>query len=155
MNLSCRSPFRPRTKQSFQALCCLAGLLFAAPLFAQTLQEEIETCAQFSNDTKRLQCFDKLAGGLKQHAEKQFGQEMQAATEDAPESITATIAEVREAAYGKYIFVLDNGQVWRQTGTSRVIWKGGEQVELERGFLGAFYMRKTSGGRSVKVSRVQ
>ena len=151
MNLT----FRSRANFSFSALCCLLGLLVAAPLSAQTLQEEIETCAQYSNDAKRLQCFDKLAGGLKQHAEKQFGQEMQAATEDAPESITATISEVREGAYGKHTFVLDNGQVWRQTGSSRVVWKGGEQVELERGVLGAFYMRKTSGGRSVKVKRVK
>lgn len=147
--------FRSRTTFLLPLLLCLASGFSAAPLFAQTLQDEIQACAQYSNDSKRLQCFDKLAGGLKQHAEKQFGQELQAATEEAPESITATISEIREGAYGKHTFILDNGQVWRQTGSSRVIWKGGEQVELERGVLGAFYMRKVTGGRSVKVKRIQ
>jgi len=145
----------PRVNVSLPALVCVAALLGTGPVFAQTLREELKTCAQFSDDSKRLQCFDKLAAGLQQHAEKQFGQEAQKVIEEAPDSITATITEVTKGAYGKYTFVLDNGQVWRQTGSSRVIWKGGEQIELERGVLGAFFMRKVTGGRSVKVKRVQ
>lgn len=128
----------------------------ALPTAADTLSEQLQQCSQFSNDKKRLACYDQIAGNLQQHAEKQFGQEQKQAIEEAPDSITATITEATEGAYGKYIFTLDNGQIWRQVdSSSRAIWRGGEQVEIERGALGSFLMRKTSGGRSLRVKRVK
>jgi len=133
------------------------AILTAQPLVttAETLNEQLRECAQFSDDNKRLACYDRIAGNLQQHAEQQFGQEQQKVIEEAPESITATITEATEGAYGKYIFTLDNGQVWRQVGSSRAIWRGGEQVVVERGALGSFMMRKTTGGRSLRVKRAK
>lgn len=132
-----------------------AGTLSANPASAQTLKSELETCTEYSDDTKRLACYDKVANNLKQHSINQFGQEQKNVIKGAPESILATINVAQKGAYGKYTFQLDNGQIWRQVDSTRVIWKGGEQIELDRGVLGAFYMRKVSGGRSVKVKRIQ
>lgn len=128
----------------------------ALPALAETVNEQLQQCSQFSDDKKRLTCYDKLAGNLQQHAEKQFGQEQKQAIEEAPSSITATITKATEGAHGKYLFTLDNGQVWRQAGSSsRSIWRGGEQVIVERGALGSFLMRKKTGGRSLRVKRVK
>ncbi|WP_288130239.1 hypothetical protein [Microbulbifer sp.] len=129
-------------------------LSFCVSASADTLQSQLHTCAQFSDDSKRLACYDKLTGNLQQHAEQQFGQEQRAAIEEAPDIITAIITQAEEGAHGKYTFRLDNGQIWRQVGSGRVIWKGGEQVEVERGAFGSFLMRKTRGGRSVRVKRL-
>ncbi|WP_066965080.1 hypothetical protein [Microbulbifer sp. Q7] len=135
------------------SLALLASL--ALPTSATTLAEQLQQCSQFDDDNKRLACYDKLSGSLKQHAERQFGQEQKQVIENAPESISATITSAKEGAHGKFIFTLDNGQVWRQTDSNRSIWRGGEQVTLERGALGSFFMRKTTGGRSLRVKRVK
>ncbi|QKX18630.1 hypothetical protein [Microbulbifer sp. YPW1] len=129
--------------------------LACAPLAsADSLQAQLQQCSQFSDDNKRLACYDKLTGSLQKHAEQQFGQEQKQAVEEAPESITATITKAEEGAYGKFIFTLDNGQVWRQTDTKRSILRDGDQVTVERGALGSFRMRKTTGGRTMRVKRV-
>lgn len=130
---------------------------FSAPqaTAADSLQAKLQRCSQFSDDQKRLACYDKLTGSLQQHAEKQFGQEQQQAVDEAPDAITATITKTEEGAYGKTVFTLDNGQVWRQTGTKRSILRAGEQVTVERGALGSFMMRKATGGRSLRVKRIK
>ena len=144
--------------------CLPAALVFplvliatqALPSNAETLNEQLKQCSQFSDDKKRLACYDTLAGSLQQHAEQQFGQEQKQVIEEAPDSITATITEATKGAFGKYTFTLDNGQVWRQAESSRsAIWRGGEQIVVERGALGSFLMRKTTGGRSLRVKRLK
>ena len=132
----------------------LASLL-ALPAGAETLEDALRHCTEFSDDRKRLACFDKAAGKLHQIAEQRFGHEERDAVQEAPESISATITDAVESAHGKYTFTLDNGQVWRQTDSGRAIWRGGEQVTLERGALGSFFMRKTTGGRSLRVKRIK
>ncbi|MCA0900744.1 hypothetical protein [Microbulbifer agarilyticus] len=133
----------------------LATSLLSLPAVATTVQEELKRCTEFSDDTKRLACYDKLANNLQVHVEQRFGQEEKRAIEEAPESITATIEIAQKGAYDKYTFTLDNGQVWRQTDSGRTIWRGGERVTLERGALGSFFMRKTEGGRALRVKRIK
>ncbi|WP_105104360.1 hypothetical protein [Microbulbifer pacificus] len=139
----------------FISLC--TTLLLALPgTAAESLQTQLQQCGQFSDDGKRLACYDQITGNLRQHAEQQFGQEQRQVVEDAPESITATIASAEQGAFGKYTFTLDNGQVWQQVeSSSRAIWRGGEQVAVERGVFGSFFMRKVTGGRSLRVKRIQ
>jgi len=129
--------------------------VFAGNVQAETLSQQLQTCAQFSDDQKRLDCFDTLTGNLQQHAEAQFGQEEKAAIDEAPEAITAAITDSVKGAYGKYTFRLDNGQIWRQLDNTRIIWKEGEQVNVERGALGSFLMRNVRGGRTVRVKRIE
>ncbi|WP_160153275.1 hypothetical protein [Microbulbifer sp. ALW1] len=123
---------------------------------AESLKEQLQQCSQFSDNDKRLACYDKISGSLRQHAEQQFGQEQQQVIEEAPEAITAKIVSAEEGVHGKFTFTLDNGQVWRQVGSStRNFWKGGEQVTIQRGALGSYLMRKETGGRSLRVKRIQ
>lgn len=145
---------RSCTSLLLPALLLAATSLPAAAV--ESLREQLQQCSQFSDNDKRLDCFDQVTGNLHQHAEQQFGQEQKQVIDEAPESITATIASATEGAFGKYTFTLDNGQVWQQVeSSSRAIWRGGEQVALERGVFGSFLMRKVTGGRALRVKRIE
>ncbi|GAB2518208.1 hypothetical protein [Microbulbifer agarilyticus] len=146
---------RPPSFKLWLAPQLLAVSILGLPAVAATVQEELKRCTEFSDDSKRLACYDKLANNLQTHIEQRFGHEEKKAIEEAPESITAVISAAQKGAHGKYTFTLDNGQVWRQTDSGRTIWRGGEEVTLERGALGSFFMRKSSGGRSLRVKRIK
>ncbi|MCQ3829629.1 hypothetical protein HXX02_09220 [Microbulbifer elongatus] len=149
-SLLCPSALRTTT-----FLLLLAPVFASPPASAETLEDTLRRCTEFSNDQKRLACFDKAAANLKARAELRFGHEGKDIAEEAPESISATITSAAEGAHGKFTFTLDNGQVWRQTSSGRAIWREGEQVTLERGALGSFFMRKATGGRSLRVKRIK
>ncbi|MBY6210997.1 hypothetical protein KUV95_05500 [Microbulbifer agarilyticus] len=146
---------RPSPSLLWLSLLLLAGTLLHYPAIAVTIEEEIRRCKDLSDDNMRLICYDKLAKNLPTHVKQRFGQEEKKAIEEAPESITAVISSAQKGAYSKYTFTLDNGQVWRQIDSGRAIWRGGEHVTLERGAMGSFFMRKTGGGRSLRVKRVK
>lgn len=134
----------------------LAGLLLAAGVAsANPLHEQLQTCASMKDNETRLRCYDTLSGGLEDQAQQDFGRERQRISEEAPRSIAATIAGIQPGAYDKLTVTLDNGQVWRQTDSVHVNWKSGEQVVLERGAFGSFFMKKASGGRGIRVKRLQ
>ncbi|MFI2810738.1 MULTISPECIES: hypothetical protein [Microbulbifer] len=135
----------------------LLALLALCPALAQAdpLPQQLRDCAGIEADAERLACFDRVAGSLDELARKNFGKEQEAATREAPESIVATIEKVEEGAYGKHIFYLENGQVWRQNDSKFVSWEAGQQVEVDRGLFGSFFMRDADGGRSIRVKRVR
>lgn len=128
--------------------------LLGASASADSLSKQLQGCATIEADTERLACYDALSKTLDRRAEQNFGQEQQRIAEEAPDSIEATIAEIREAAYGKLMITLDNGQVWRQNDSARVTWKSGDPVILERGLFGSFFMKRPDGGRKMRVKRV-
>ncbi|WP_237058541.1 hypothetical protein [Microbulbifer sediminum] len=135
------------------ALSILA--LVPALALAKPLPQQLRACASIQADAERLTCFDRLADSLDELARENFGNEQEAATREAPDSILATIEKVEEGAYGKHVFYLENGQVWRQNDSKFVSWEAGQQVELDRGLFGSFFMRDADGGRSIRVKRVR
>lgn len=48
---------------------------------------------------------------------------------------------------------LESGQVWRQAETTSFAIDSGDRVEIERGALGAYYLRRVGEGRSIRVKR--
>lgn len=131
----------------------------AATAQADSLDRQLRGCASIEKDSERLACYDTLSQSLKrareQRAESDFGQEQKRIAEEAPKSIEATIAAIDEAAYGKLVITLDNGQVWRQKNSERVHWKSGDAVVVERALFGSFLMKPAAGGRSLRVKRVK
>jgi hypothetical protein len=78
-----------------------------------------------------------------------------AASETASE-LTAVISEVLKDSSGKSVFVLDNGQIWRQAdGFTLPNAKVGVSVTLKRGMLGSFRMVPANSNRSVQVVRMR
>jgi hypothetical protein len=73
-------------------------------------------------------------------------------TED---SIQTSIASMKEDNRGYATFILDNGQVWRQTESARLIFKEGETITIKKGVFKSFYLSKPNNNRSVRVKRIQ
>lgn len=57
--------------------------------------------------------------------------------------------------FGKTVFVLDNGQVWRQRTPGSLRYSGGDAtVIITQNFLGKFIMKHQDTGRSIGVRRI-
>jgi hypothetical protein len=68
-------------------------------------------------------------------------------------SLTAQIAIVSHNAEGRWVFTLDNGQVWRQTETRSFEASPGAAVRISSGAMGSFWI-ETSKHNWTRVERV-
>lgn len=74
-----------------------------------------------------------------------------------PDKLEAKVVEVlTSGTTGEAVFVLDNGQMWRQDGGLRLPpIKAGEAVRLDRGIVGGYKLTIVRRGRSVAVKRMR
>jgi hypothetical protein len=69
--------------------------------------------------------------------------------------IEAVVKPPFEGWDGDTLFVLDNGQIWRQRLSGRFPYRGDDRrVIIEKNFFGYFKLTHVASGRSVGVSRV-
>jgi hypothetical protein len=68
-------------------------------------------------------------------------------------SLTAQIASVSHNAEGRWVFTLDNGQVWQQTETRSFEASPGAAVRISSGAMGSFWI-ETSKHNWTRVERV-
>jgi hypothetical protein len=103
----------------------VAGAAHAEP--TGDASDEIAKCAGIADSAARLKCFDAAAPGANGAAAQQAGEApgpppAGTGVEDFGKpppppkitQITATVVELARTARGRSIFILDNGQVWRQ-----------------------------------------
>lgn len=83
-------------------------------------------------------------------AEERFGQR---APDKDIESLTATVAAKKKNRSGRMILTLSNGQVWTQIDDEYLGVKVGDSINIERGMLGSFLLRKSSGSKPIRVKR--
>lgn len=90
-------------------------------------------------------------------AEAIFGLEhKQKPEEERPDELRLKWTKKKKDALGKWVIFLENGQVWRQTDTSRFIFKNSEQwVVVSRGFMGSHFMGEPKGRKRIRVKRVK
>ena len=69
------------------------------------------------------------------------------------EEITATLAGVHVAPYGKLVLMLDNGQVWSQIDTTTLDVKNGDEVRIRRASLGSYLLTPADSNRAIRVRR--
>lgn len=74
--------------------------------------------------------------------------------------ISATVTEFAKNAYGKSIFILDNGQVWKQIDGDSVEVAAPRQgatmaVKIEKAFMGSFSLTIDGRNGIVKVRRIK
>ena len=86
------------------------------------------------------------------------GDEVERTVEEATgderiDSLSATVAKLREYTYNKVLITLDNGQVWKQVDTSSLRLRVGDSVDIERASFGSFMLKKQGSKRSMRVSR--
>ncbi len=153
---------------------------------ARDALEEVAKCAAVADSTERLKCYDaaapRIKGALATPAPAPQAQDKGSIldwfgfskpkppqkTEDfgkpaPPEEVTemtSKVVELAKTARGKAIFILDNGQVWRQlegdttevayppTGTTM-------KVTIETGFLGSYNLNIEGINGLVKVRRMK
>ncbi len=74
-------------------------------------------------------------------------------TGEALTRIQAVVTAVRESATGRLTLSLDNGQVWTQSESQRFRIKVGDTVEIRRGKVGSYFVKRVGTNRSVRVRR--
>jgi hypothetical protein len=179
------APFRALT---VALLCAAAAAVHADP--ARDALQAVAKCAEITDSAARLACYDAAAPTVKsalgapapqaKEREKslldwfglskperpatkpeEFGKPPPAAKE--PEEITqitASVVELAKTARGKALFVLDNGQVWRQLdadGTEVAFPEPGKtlKVTIEIGFLGSYNLNVEGRNGLIKVTRLK
>ena len=150
---------------------------------------EIAKCADITEAPERLKCFDAavpsaksvLAAPAEKPAERSllewfgfarpqkkpvakpedFGKPAQ---ETGPgeeiTGITATVLEFAKTLRGKSVFILDNGQVWRQLDADGTeVWDPAPdtkmKVTIETGAMGSYNLTIQGRNASIKVSRLK
>ena len=152
----------------------LAG--WVAPAAAGT--EAVLACLDIQAPDARLACYDRAAAELRKQppalppqavrapeipaatAQAQFGAERTEAARKAREaeqidSIKAAIKASRELQPGRYIVVLDNGQVWYVKEGKPVRMKAGDPVTVERGVLGSYALILDKSRTNLRAERVE
>lgn len=95
-------------------------------------------------------------------AESGFGRSAQTAetmrrlygVEEA-DSLAGEVAALRKGGDRTLEITLTNRQTWRQKDSTAFSLKVGDRVQIERGALGSYYLRREQGGRRIAVKRVQ
>ena len=72
------------------------------------------------------------------------------------DSVVLAVKQIGKGADGKMLFVMENGQVWRQTDTIKLagLGKGPWEAEVRKAALGSF-MLKIDGRVAVRAKRVE
>jgi hypothetical protein len=84
---------------------------------------------------------------------KRFGLSKVIEPEEKVEKITSVITSVQKTPYGKLIITLETGQVWRQTNSTSLRLKPGQEVYVEEGALGSYFLGKESSNKRIRVKR--
>lgn len=156
--------------------CLLIGLLACSVSNAEPtgVPPEFLTCSHIQKNGERLACYDRAVAYFQGNGEKlgapsaesSFGMQTgvmasrveQAKPEQSEEplsSVTARISDVSVMRDGLKMFVLDNGQTWRQIAASTTLApRAGDQISVRRGALGSFLM-DVPNGPALRVRRVK
>ena len=143
-------------------LILLAPVCLPAFGATEALSDELRRCGRESDQTRRLACFDALVSSLPKIEADQFGMTADVAQKHNPgtsrpqqtETLTGKIVALGEAAQGRLIFTLDNGQVWAQTESRPGIrFAVGDAVRLEHGSMSSLWLA-ADHNRKTRVKRI-
>ncbi len=148
-------------------LACIIQGLLAASAHADA-PSEIAKCTAIADPAERLKCYDAAAGaqefGLPRPREpvtktQDFGKPPPPLRAEEITQISATLLEFARTARGRALFVLDNGQTWRQLdadGTEvREPLPDKAKVTNERGLLGSYNLTIEGRNALIKVRRLE
>ena len=84
-----------------------------------------------------------------------FGQENKQSTKDIINQIKSTILKVQKDRFGNQTISLANGQVWRQTDSTRLKLKKDQIVIIKRGAMSSFFIGKEDANKRIRAKRVK
>jgi len=121
--------------------------------------ELVSRCSAIADAVERLKCFDRAAPAAKEAQVPKaadFGKPAAAPREVA--EVVATVRELSRSVRGQAIFILDNGQVWRQIdGDDSSVRDSvtGSKATIQRGFLDSFNLVIEGRNGLIKVRRIE
>ncbi len=151
---------------------------------------EVAKCADVSDAGERLRCFDaamaRVKGALATPAPaaapeaptkslrewfgfprpqpvtkpEDFGKPPPEPAPDEINEIASPVLEFARTPRGKAVFILENGQVWRQIDSDNTVVPDPDRgnamkVKIERGFLGSYNLTVDGRNIMVKVNRLK
>lgn len=147
-----------------ERLACYDKAVASLSQEARALAEKREAETKAAAAAATLAAQQAAAAAASQEAERldAFGRDSMSREKRPPpateslDRLEAKIAETLTAADGKMIFVLDNGQMWRQTeGLPLPPVRPGFDVVVKKGAMGGFALTVVRIGRTVRVVRMR
>jgi hypothetical protein len=155
------STYNPRMFRPLAAivLAWTIGVNVARADSASEALELVSRCSAIADSTERLKCFDRAAPAAKEaQAPKaaDFGKPTPPPREVA--QVVATVRELSRTVRGQAIFILDNGQVWRQIDGDDAPVRdsiAGSKATIQRGLFDSFNLVIEGRNGLVKVRRIE
>ncbi|WP_421133428.1 hypothetical protein [Alteromonas sp. A079] len=91
----------------------------------------------------------------KQKSATEFGLEHKQDLDKKDADMAVSIASLTKNLRDKYVITFNNGTVWQQTDQTYLKIKEGQNVTVERGVLGAFYLSVEGLNKRMKVKRLK
>jgi hypothetical protein len=136
----------------------LAGRIAAAAAVVEQRQAEA-AAAKRKADAEAAAAAARAAEEAAARKREAFGAETTAKrdmlSEDKLDELSGRVTDYYTDRYGKYVLVLDNGQIWKQVDGKLLIPREGDEVIVERAALGSYNMKILRQKRSVKAKRVR
>jgi hypothetical protein len=143
---------------------CILLVLVAGPAHADRAGDalsEFTRCAGIALPAERLKCFDTAAQGLPNPPTEAEG--FGKPSPPRPNEITqirATVLELAKTGRGRAVFLLDNGQTWRQidgddTDVREPPAGKTMKVTIETGFLNSYNLTIEGRNGLIKVRRLK
>ncbi len=141
----------------------LAVACAAANAGADSLDAQLRGCAGNADPAQRLACFDALVTALPKIKADEFGMTVDLAHKRDPvaaekkqgDTLPGKISALRQTSDGRWVFTLDNRQVWIQAEPRPGLrFEVGESVHIEHGSMTSLYLAADKN-RKTRVTRVQ
>jgi hypothetical protein len=119
-----------------------------------TLADGLRQCAAIADVSKRTACYDALATSTQ--GPSGFG--LPARDTEQLDSLRARVTAYSFTPFGKFVVVLDNGQIWQQSegDADRAHLTGATNtIEISRGAFGSYAAVLNDGHHQFKVTRVK
>lgn len=158
--------------------------MFVVSMFALAADPEAPPgtdCRTIRDADARLACYDAIKPPLEEEApapvppDRRNAPESQAAPVPEPEALNdqvgreslehkdpaeqvkvkGRVVECRTNARGSYFFLFDNGQMWQQKDSKRIVWEDCDfEVTIDKDYFG-YGMVRDGDDRRIRISRVR
>ena len=128
---------------------------------AREALDEISRCSSIADSAARLQCFDRAAPSARAASVpkvEDFGKPV--APPPEVKQVIATVSQLSKTVRGRALFMLDNGQTWRQIdGDDAQVLEPPAgtalKVTIERGVFGSYHLTIEGRNGLIRVRRVE
>jgi hypothetical protein len=139
----------------------VAGISSAGADSTRDALADIARCSAIADSAERLRCFDRAAPSAKEALiprAEDFGKPPPRPPE--VDQVVATVRELSKTVRGRALFVLDNGQTWRQLeGDDAQVLEPPAgavlKVTIARGVFGSYNLSIEGRNGMVRVRRIE